>query len=200
MMVAPVVVGHFTADGEYEGASGALPTSDIEAPPEVVQHAYRGNLKADPAGSRLVLANRHAGFLEVFSSDGESIRRIDGPFSFDPVFEVKLGQRGPSLATGESLRFGYVDVAATSDRIYALFSGRTRAGHPDDAVYGREVHVFDWDGTLQSVLQLDADAMAIAVDPQRGRLLTVRHLPSPAVLSYELRPETRLAVRMARAD
>ena len=193
-------LGHFTADGEYEGASGVLPTSDIEAPPEVVQHAYRGNLKADPAGNRLVLANRHAGFLEVFTSDGESVRRIDGPFPFEPVFKVKMGEKGPSLATGESLRFGYVDVAATTDRIYALFSGRTRAGHPDDAVYGREVHVFDWDGTLQSVLQLDADAMAIVVDPQRGRLLTVRHLPSPAVLSYELGPETRLAVRMARAD
>ncbi len=193
-------LGHFTEDGEYEGASGTLPTSAIEAPPEVLQHAYRGNLKADPTGSRLVFANRHAGFLEIFTSDGEPVHRIDGPFSFEPAFDVRMGERGPSLATGDDLRFGYVDVAATRDRIYALFSGRTRAGHPDDAVYGREVHVFDWDGTLHSVLHLDADAMAIAVDARRDRLLAVRHLPTPAVLSYDLRPGPLLAARVEQAD
>ena len=181
-------LGHFTADGEYEGASGAIPTSDIGAPPEVLQHAYRGNLKADPAGTRLVLANRHAGFLEVFTAEGELIRRIEGPFAFEPVFGVKNGEKGPSLATGEDLRFGYVDVATTSDRIYALFSGRTRAGHPGEAIYARDVHVFDWDGTLRSVIRLDADAMAITVDSRRDRLLAVRHLPTPAVLAYELSP------------
>ena len=179
-------LGHFTGDGEYEGASGAIPTSDIEAPPEVLQHAFRGNLKADPAGKRLVFANRHAGFLEVFTSRGEPLRRIEGPFAFEPVFGVKMGERGPSLATGEDLRFGYVDVATTSDRIYALFSGRTRAGHPGEAFYGRDVHVFDWDGKLHSVMRLDADVMAIAVDSRRHRLLAVRHLPTPAVLSYPL--------------
>lgn len=189
-------LGHFTRDGEWDGTSGDIPASEIEAPPEVLQHAYRGNLKANPSGSRLVFANRHAGFLEVFSSEGEPIRRIEGPFAFEPVFNVKMGEQGPSLATGDDLRFGYVDVATTNDRIYALFSGRTRAGHPDEAFYGRDVHVFDWGGTLLSVMHLDSDAMAIAVDPQRDRLLAVRHLPTPAVLSYRLAPvqaETRQA-------
>jgi hypothetical protein len=192
-------LGHFTGDGEYEGASGAIPGSSVEAPPEVLQHAYRGTLKADPSRTRLVLANRHAGFLEVFTSDGELVRRIDGPFPFEPVFEVKMGEQGPSLATGEDLRFGYVDVAVTSERIYALFSGRTRAGHPGEAIYGRDVHVFDWEGTLRSVLHLDADAMAIAVDPVRDRLLVVRHLPTPALLSYELSPVLLLAAGTGQA-
>ena len=193
-------LGHFTDDGQYEGASGAIPASSVEVPPEVLQHAYRGTLKADPSRSRLVLANRHAGFLEVFTSEGEPVRRIDGPFPFEPVFGVKMGERGPSLATGENLRFGYVDVATTTDRIYALFSGRTRAGHPGEAVYGRDVHVFDWQGNLRSVLHLDADAMAIAVDPQQDRLLVVRHLPTPALLSYELSTVQFLAAATGRAD
>jgi hypothetical protein len=181
-------LGHYGADGRYEGASGPIPTSEIDAPPEVLQHAYRGTLKADPAGERLVFANRHAGFLEVYSAAGESLRRIDGPFDFDPVFEVRVGERGPSMASGDRLRFGYVDVAVTDERIYALFSGRTRAGHRGDALYGRSVHVFDWEGRLHTVLNLDTDAMAIAVDSNRDRLLAVRHMPTPAVLAYELTP------------
>lgn len=179
-------IGHYTDSGAYESASGPLPSSEIEAPPAVLQHAYRGVLKADPAGERFVMANRHAGFLEVYSATGEPLRRIQGPFEFDPEFEVVRGETGPSLATGPSLRFGYIDVAPTSDRIYALFSGRTRAAHPDDATYGREVHVFDWDGRLLERIRLDADVIALAADAEGNRLLAVRHLPTPAVLSYPL--------------
>jgi len=179
-------LGHFDGKGDYTGASGPLPVSATEAPPGVLQHAYRGVLKSNPARTRLVFANRHAGFLEIYGSDGEPLRRIDGPYEFEPSFTVRLGEQGPGLATGDDLRFGYVDVATTNDRIYALFSGRTRTGHPEDAVYGQTVHVFDWDGTFVSILHLDADVMAIAVDEVRTRLLAVRHLPAPAVLSYDL--------------
>jgi hypothetical protein len=179
-------LGHFDGKGDYTGASGPLPVSATEAPPGVLQHAYRGVLKSNPARTRLVFANRHAGFLEIYGSDGEPLRRIDGPYEFEPSFTVRLGEQGPGLATGDDLRFGYVDVATTNDRIYALFSGRTRTGHPEDAVYGQTVHVFDWDGTFVSILHLDADVMAIAVDEVRTRLLAVRHVPAPAVLSYDL--------------
>lgn len=179
-------LGHFDDRGVYTGATGTLPTSTIEAPPEVLQHAYRGTLKADPARQRIVLANRHAGSLEVFGTDGFMRQRIEGPAPFEPEFEVKVGERGPSMASGDDLRFGYVDVAPTPDLIYALFSGRTRGAYPDRAVYGSTVHVFGWDGSLRAVYELDVDAMAIAVDEERGRMLAVRHLPTPAVVFFAL--------------
>jgi hypothetical protein len=179
-------LGHFDEQGVYTGASGSLPTSEIDAPPGVLQHAYRGTLKPDPTRERLVLAARHAGFLEVFASDGSTQTRFEGPFPFEPAFEVVAGDGGPSMATGDDLRFGYVDVAPTAGHVYALFSGRTRGDHPDDASYGRSVHVFDWDGSLRAVLELDVDAFAIAVDEERGRLLAVRHLPTPSVVTFDL--------------
>lgn len=179
-------LGHFDDQGVYGGATGTLPASEIEAPPGVVQHAYRGTLKPDPTRERLVLANRHAGFLEVFDGEGREQLRIEGPFPFEPTFEVVAGEQGASMASGDDLRFGYVDVAPTTDHIYALFSGRTRGEHPDAATYGSTVHVFGWDGSLKAVLELDVDAFAIAVDERHGRMLAVRHLPTPAVVSFEL--------------
>ncbi|MDP2469832.1 MAG: BF3164 family lipoprotein [Candidatus Palauibacterales bacterium] len=193
-------LGHFTRGGDYEGATGSIPAPEVDAPPEVRQHAYRGTLKAAPSLDRLVLANRHAGYLEVFDAEGESLRRIEGPYPFEPGIDVVIGERGPAFAPGDDLRFGYVDVAVTDDRIYALFSGRTRAGHPGEAIYGREVHVFDWNGGLVSVLLLDADAMAIAVDVARDRLLVVRHLPTPALLSYDLAPAGLAGGAIRQAD
>lgn len=179
-------LAHFDGTGAYVRATGRIPAARTDAPPDVVQHAYRGMLKADPARGRLVLANRHAGFLEVYDRGGSLRTRIEGPHAFEPVFEVKAGERGPGLATGDDLRFGYVDVAPTETRVYALFSGRTRASDPDRATYGRTIHVFTWDGHLESILSLDADVMAIAVEQTAGRLLAVRHLPWPAVLSFDI--------------
>jgi hypothetical protein len=172
----------------FEGTSGPLPPSESGVPHGVLQHAWRGVLKSAPSGARLVLANRHAGTLEVYSGEGELLRRIHGPLAFEPRFEVVQGAKGPSLATGPDLRFGYLDVSVSGEAIYALYSGRTRADHPEDATYGRYVHVFDWKGRLRSILRLDADVVALAVDPGRNRLLAVSHLPVPSVLSYRLEP------------
>lgn len=181
-------LGHYTGTGVFEGSSGPLPPSRSDTPPEVLQHAWRGLLKPDPSGTRFVLANRHAGQLEVYSVEGGLQRRIHGPLDFEPRFEVVRGAKGPSLATGGDLRFGYLDVSASESRIYALFSGRTRSGHPEQATYGREVHVFDWEGRVRSILRLDADVVALAVDPGRDRLLAVSHLPVPSILAYPLAP------------
>ena len=179
-------IGRFEADGSFAGASGPLPESTIEAPPSVLQHAYRGVLKADRGSGRLVLGSRHAGFLEVFEADGGYRGRIAGPFEFDPVFQVEAGESGPGLATGDDLRFGYVDVALTSDRIYALYSGRTRGDSPEEAMYGAAVHVFGWDGALQRILHLDERLMAITVDERSHRLVGVRHLPTPAIVFFDI--------------
>jgi hypothetical protein len=179
-------IGRFEMDGTFERALGPLPTSRIEAPPSVLQHAYRGVLKADSRYGRLVMGNRHAGFLEVFGADGAYLGRASGPFEFEPVFQVEAGEAGPGLATGDDLRFGYVDVVPTSERIYALYSGRTRGASPETAMYGAEVHVFGWDGALQGVFHLDEDLMAIAIDDRSGRLVGVRHLPTPAIVFFEI--------------
>ena len=179
-------LAEFDSAGTTTAYRGALPISRQPAPPSVLQHAYRGMLKARPDRSLLVLAARHAGSIEIYDPSGRLITRASGPFTFDPIFEVDQGAGGPGLVSGEEMRLGYVDVATTPDRIYALFSGRTREGYPDRATYGEYVHVFDWQGTYLAALRLDSEVAAIAADRERNRLVAVRHLPEPAVLSYPL--------------
>ena len=49
---------------------------------------------------------------------------------FDPNIEhVKAVQQlYPAAATGDDLRFGYVDASGSNRYVFALFSGRTREG------------------------------------------------------------------------
>ncbi len=176
----------FDARGRMVRMAGAVPGTDGEAPAMVRQEAFVGTLVRNPARPLLAVVTRHADRVEVYGADGTRVGAGRGPFGFDPRYVTEPGARGPVMGTGDDLRFGYVDAAATGDRVFALFSGRTRAGYRRAAPFGRSIHVFDWTGRLRSILRLDADVLAIAVSPDGTHLYALRHDPTPAVLRYPL--------------
>jgi len=134
----------------------------------------------------LALATRHADRVELYGLDG-TLRGVGrGPAHFEPVYEVQSRGGVPFMATGDDLRFGYVDLVAAGDRLYALFSGYTRGERPGRSNFGQQVHVFDWTGRRLQVMQLDWPALGLAVDHDGRSLYAVRHDPQPAVVRYRL--------------
>lgn len=155
-------------------------------PTTVLQHAYEGPLAVRPDRARFALATRQADQLEIYRSDGTQLAQVVGSTGFLPEFEVKERAEGVSMATGDDLRVGYVDLAATRDHIYALFSGTVRGEAGASTYFGREVHVFDWSGAKLARLQLDEPAFTIAVTPDGARMYAVHHEPVPSIVSYSL--------------
>jgi hypothetical protein len=179
--------GVFNQNGEQVDALGSLPEWSEPIPPGVLQHAFTGTIKADPDRQRFAVGARHAGLLEIFDASGRRLARAEVPVEFEPRFTVNVRDDRISMGSGEDLRFGYVDVATTHDRVYGLFSGRVRGEYPKSANFAREIHVFDWTGRLESIIHLDADIIAIAVDEWDDNLYAIGHDPLPAILKYELR-------------
>lgn len=175
-------------DGNMVGTGGALPPGDDELPASVRQQVNQSSLAAKPDRSLLAVVTRHFDRLEIYRPDGTLVVSRTGPFDIQPEYEVRMAEgRRPGIASGGDLRFGYVGVAATDDRIYALFSGRVRAGFPPgEAVYAEYVHVYDWEGTLLGALKLDAPSLSLAVDPAGEALYALRYDPVPAVVRYPL--------------
>lgn len=179
--------GIFDRRGEQIDVLGALPEWSDAVPPGVLQHAFTGTIKPDPDRLRFAVGARHAGLLEIFDANGRRLARAEVPIEFEPRFTVNVrNDRPPTMGSGADMRFGYVDVATTAAHVYGLFSGRLRGEHPNSATYAREVHVFDWGGRLETIVRLDADATAIAVDERDKSLYTVVHDPLPAVMRYDL--------------
>lgn len=176
----------FDSRGGLTARLGALPPNPKEMPSNMLQHAYQATAKPHPDRTRFVIATRHAPVLEIWSADGERLSVVDSPFSFEPRFQVRQTEHGPVMASGQDLRFGYVDVAVTSSRIYGLFSGRTRAGFAERAPYGEYVHVYDQYGHLVQVLQLDQEVFTIAAVASGSDLYAVQHDPAPAILRYRI--------------
>lgn len=181
----------FGQAGDLRRVIGPLPPSREGVPAPVAQHAYTGTLARHPTRPLLALATRHADRLEIYDVQDGVRREGRGPVHFEPRYEVQARGGVPFMATGDDLRFGYVDLAAAGDRLYALFSGRTRAERPGRANFGQQVHVFDWEGTLRSMIDLDEPVLSLAVTPDGRTLYAVRHDPVPAVFRFRLPAEPK---------
>lgn len=176
----------FDRRGHLLRAGGVLPTDSRGTPESVLQQAWVGRLALRPDRQRMVLVTQYADQVELYRADGSPLRQVRGPFRFDPRFTVADLQGFKTMSSDESMRHGYVDVTVTDDRIYALFSGRTREAFGGDASFGRYVHVFDWDGQLVKVLKLDRDLISVALSADRRRLYGASHNPEPAIMSFDL--------------
>jgi hypothetical protein len=179
-------ISFFSARGDYLRSEGVLPEQNGSIPPSVLQQAWMGKMVANPRTGELALATMYADQLEFYSPEGKRLRTVRGPFRFDPKFTVANAQGMAVMGQGDDMRFGYMDVAGTDRFIYALFSGRTREAHRGGASFSRYVHVYDWQGNLKRVLQLDSDVLGMDVS-QDGRVLyATRHDPAPAIMVFQL--------------
>ncbi|HST59003.1 MAG TPA: BF3164 family lipoprotein [Longimicrobium sp.] len=177
----------FGPQGQFLHAAGPLPRDSKGTPSSVLQQAWMGHIAVSPRRGLIALATFYADQLEIYRSDGSLVRTVRGPFRFDPKFETADAGGGfLTMSSGESMRIGYSHVAATDDEIYALFSGRTREAFGGGSSFGRFVHVYDWDGELKRVLELDEAVVAVSISPDRKSLYAVRHDPEPAILAFPL--------------
>lgn len=184
----PGRLAHFAATGRMLRVVGDPPPGDADVPLAVRQHAYQSTARPNPARTLVAVATRHADRLDIYRPDGTRVASAARPAEFEPVYRVARAAGRPTMATGDDLRFGYVDLATTERYIYALYSGLRRADAPGRANFGRVVRVFDWNAKLVRTLELDQPVLSIAADPADRRLYAVRHDPSPSLVVLELVP------------
>jgi len=183
------ILRFFVEDGgELREVRRAAPTPFGREVPDVAMILNRTTLAASPRRDRLVGAYFYANRLDFYDRHGRLTAVAAGPREFAPTYRVVPDPREKMIRwvpTGET-RYGYVDVAATDDRVYALFAGRPNGADTDRmaAFDGTEVHVFDWNGALLDVMPLDLPVGKIAVDAATHTLYGMRRDPYPVVVQF----------------
>ncbi len=179
LLVSPGVLtddgrlAYFDRSGNHVETMGTAPPPREDVPMAVLQHAYQSWMKPHPDRTLFALATFYADQIEIYRADGTRKHLLIGPDSFEPAFDVAQFQGEAVRATTDETRNGYIDLATTRDRIYALYSGRLqrKAGN-----YGTTVRVFDWDGTLHRVYDLNAAVRGIAVSNDGQTLFATQHV------------------------
>lgn len=175
------------AEMDLVRSAGASPFSELQ--PDIAMHLNRSSMVVQPAGGRIAVAFLYISRLHLYDRHGRQTLAVAGPQEITPAYRTAYDNREGItrfLRTDET-RFAYIDVTATDEAIYALYSGRAR-GEADGQEYaGNTIHVFDWDGRLVEVVQLPEDARRIMVDPSGERLYAARDLPWPGVIELNLK-------------
>lgn len=186
-------LGLFNGDGTLIRSLGDTPGPLDTLPVFIRQHAYRSKGVVHPSQSRVALLTMYADQLEIFDTAGFRLPLQDRPFGFDPAYNVGLRQGAPAVAMIPSSRIGYVAVAADSQHIYGLFSGRSIGSWASSAYFAAHVHVFDWSGKLERVIRLPHAGNFIAVSPDGKRLYVASTGEEPALRMYPLDAPRTLA-------
>jgi hypothetical protein len=156
----------------------------------LLQQFYKAKLYFRPGTrDRVVLATIRGSLFEILRADGGRVWRGHGPIRFDPDFVLDTRTGRPVWRAGEANRYGFLDVTATAQCIYALFSGRSEEGFRGDAWLGEFLYVFDWEGNLKGVQRFDRPGLSIAVDEARGEVLVATFELDPRITAYELAVE-----------
>jgi hypothetical protein len=176
--------------GELREVRRAVPTPFGREAPDVAMILNRTTLAARPAGDRLVGAYFYANRIDFYDRHGRTTAVAAGPRDFAPTYRTVPDPREKMIrwVPTRETRYGYVDVAATQERVYALFAGRSSGDTGHDAFDGIEVHVFDWSGRLLDVMPLDVPVTRIAVDAAAHTVYGIRRDPYPIVVQFAALP------------
>ena len=135
----------------------ASPSKNI--PNTVHNMSYQSILKIKPDDSKVVIVNRYADLLEIYDMNTDEIKRIKTHSNYEPVYKVMTIDGGSTMGQGDDMRFGYIDLSVSDDKIYTLFSGRTRA--EGKANYGDIICVYDWNGNFITSYKLESRAIGL---------------------------------------
>lgn len=178
--------GIYDDEGRLIAERGEFPELPGNPPAVVRQQILLSRFVSRPDGRLFAAATSMAARIDIVSPTGEARGEARVPLPFEPEFEIRDSGGFPAVIHSRESPSGYLDMAATGDRLLALFSGRAYEDFERRSSYGRDVHVFDWSGRLLGVLRADRDLFAIGIDGEAGRLYGIQHDPVPAILVFDL--------------
>lgn len=163
--------------------TGTVPGASDE-PFLIRQQAHHAFLALSADQRRIAVVTRLTTDVDIYGTSGEHLARAETPYDFAVDYML---DEGGNFMPGPRNRHGYQGVTASDSAIFALFSGRAEAHFRGmSGIHSEFIHVFDWEGNLTRVLQLDREVLEIAIDPTGSRLYAITERPQPAVLVYSV--------------
>ncbi len=135
--------------------------------------AYQFLLCQNPYGSKLATASRNAGVFEIFEIDEDNRIWVISSHLFYPPKFLDIGVENVvyDLQYNPDSKIGFLDMKATNDFIFLLYSEKTRNKIDGLGLYYSNIILkYDWHGNPVCRYKLDHEVNTIAVDDGAGLL------------------------------
>ena len=126
-------------------------------------------LRVRPDGQAFVCADMYSGVIDFCRLIPGGIERVKLERLSYPVTEISETPV-PRVLYKQENRFGFMDIAVTSERVYALYSGKTYERDRQGAFEGNRLFEYDWEGNLVRTLDFDVALTGITYDCDEGAL------------------------------
>lgn len=95
-------------------------------PRSVHKASYQSIFKIHPNKKKIAIVNRYSDLLEIYNLETDETLYFKTHLDFVPIYEVVNTDGGVTMAQNDTTRFGCIDISVTEDKIFTLYSGRTR--------------------------------------------------------------------------
>lgn len=122
--------------------------------------------KISPDWGKAVFATYRGALIQFYDLKGlpDSIHHV-----YSRQLEVPI-KKSQISKEHEGWVYGFEDVSVTDSAVYAIYNGETAEENP---LLGKKILVFDWQGNLQKIYQLDLNLRCLTIDERRHCIYAV---------------------------
>ncbi len=147
--------------------------------------AYQGCAVNSPNGTNFIHACSSCNYITAFSMIDSKLHKKEKINSY-PTYKIENKEDLHSTSFSAHSPMGYMDVSATDEYIYLLYSGKSYAKHNNDVFCGNIVKIYNWDLEYICELHLDLSTYNICATEDNQLLYTVSLAPDYKVVKYEI--------------
>jgi hypothetical protein len=136
---------------------------------------FQSILALNPNSQKFVSAAKQVGAIDFYRFDSQLNFEVIKQVKLSPDIKIKSFKYGNShnVKFEDSNLKGFYDLYATSDAVYALYSGRSIEKDRDKSSSANIIIIYNWDGDEVKRLTLDYDITCFAYDPMNKRIVGV---------------------------
>ena len=127
----------------------------------------------------------YSGMIDFCRVSPEGIERVKLEQLSYPRVEISETPE-PQVLYRKENRFGFMDIAVTPERIYALYSGKTYARDRQGAFVSNRLLEYDWEGNLMQTFNFDVGLRGITYDEDEGLLYGITGDSKMSVVKLKL--------------
>ncbi|MDR2474881.1 MAG: TolB-like 6-bladed beta-propeller domain-containing protein [Bacteroidales bacterium] len=149
--------------------------------------AYQGRFGTNLSCTKFVYAASSADiiyFYDIEENDIRLIKKIENRFA-----EYVPNQQGTAISApfkSTNMR-GYVDLYATDQYVYLLYSGRTYSKYKEKMFEANQLRIYDWSGNLRKEMELDISCKFLCVSPDDSLMWAIAEIPDPQIIRFDLK-------------
>lgn len=142
-------------------------------------------LRIKPDGKAFACSDMRSGILDICRIQGNRIERIKLlSFYFPKVYISGSKPENLKVAYDKSTVHGFLDMAVSNDRIYVLYSGKSKKKDHYNIGHCQTLLIFDWQGNQIDCCSLEIPVSHICYDQEEKLLYGIGYTPEAAIVKF----------------